>query len=205
MPAGADTVVMQERATEDAAGVRVAAGAVDEGRARTGASPARTSRPGSVVFARRPAGAPGRARHDRLARHRRGRGLPPAARRLLLDRRRAACRSARRSATGEIYDSNRYTIHGMLTRLGCEVIDMGVVPRRSRRRSSARSPTRPPRPTSSSPRRRVGRRGRFRQAAARQAGRGAVLEDRDEAGPPARLRPASAARTSSACRATRCR
>jgi molybdopterin molybdotransferase len=28
---------------------------------------------------------------------------------------------------GQIYDSNRYTIHGMLTRLGCEVIDMGVV------------------------------------------------------------------------------
>ncbi len=30
-------------------------------------------------------------------------------------------------AAGQIYDSNRYTIHGMLTRLGCEVIDMGVV------------------------------------------------------------------------------
>ncbi len=30
-------------------------------------------------------------------------------------------------AEGEIYDSNRYTIHGMLTRLGCEVLDMGVV------------------------------------------------------------------------------
>ena len=30
--------------------------------------------------------------------------------------------------TGQIYDSNRYTIHGMLTRLGCDVIDMGVVP-----------------------------------------------------------------------------
>ena len=28
---------------------------------------------------------------------------------------------------GEIYDSNRYTLWGMLTRLGCEVIDMGVV------------------------------------------------------------------------------
>jgi molybdopterin molybdotransferase len=28
---------------------------------------------------------------------------------------------------GEIYDSNRYTIHGMLTRLGCEALDMGVV------------------------------------------------------------------------------
>ncbi len=30
-------------------------------------------------------------------------------------------------AEGQIYDSNRYTIHGMLERLGCEVIDMGVV------------------------------------------------------------------------------
>lgn len=29
--------------------------------------------------------------------------------------------------TGEIYDSNRYSMWGMLTRLGCEVIDMGVV------------------------------------------------------------------------------
>ena len=28
---------------------------------------------------------------------------------------------------GQIYDSNRYTIHGMLERLGCEVLDMGVV------------------------------------------------------------------------------
>jgi molybdopterin molybdotransferase len=28
---------------------------------------------------------------------------------------------------GEIYDSNRYTIHGMLLRLGCEPLDMGVV------------------------------------------------------------------------------
>ncbi len=28
---------------------------------------------------------------------------------------------------GQIFDSNRYTIHGMLTRLNCEVIDMGVV------------------------------------------------------------------------------
>ena len=28
---------------------------------------------------------------------------------------------------GQIYDSNRYTIHGMLTRLGCDVVDMGVV------------------------------------------------------------------------------
>jgi len=30
-------------------------------------------------------------------------------------------------ATGEIYDSNRYTIHGLLARLNCDAIDMGVV------------------------------------------------------------------------------
>ena len=29
---------------------------------------------------------------------------------------------------GAVYDSNRYTIFGLLTRLGCEVIDFGVVP-----------------------------------------------------------------------------
>ncbi|MAT66155.1 MAG: molybdopterin molybdenumtransferase MoeA [Gammaproteobacteria bacterium] len=29
---------------------------------------------------------------------------------------------------GQIYDSNRYTLHAMLTRLGVEVIDLGVVP-----------------------------------------------------------------------------
>ena len=28
---------------------------------------------------------------------------------------------------GEVYDSNRYTLYGMLTRLGCEIIDLGVV------------------------------------------------------------------------------
>jgi molybdopterin molybdotransferase len=31
-------------------------------------------------------------------------------------------------AAGEIYDSNRYTLYGMLTRLGCETLDLGVVP-----------------------------------------------------------------------------
>jgi molybdopterin molybdotransferase len=33
-------------------------------------------------------------------------------------------------APGEIYDSNRYTLHGLLTRLGADIIDMGVVPDR---------------------------------------------------------------------------
>ena len=31
---------------------------------------------------------------------------------------------------GQIYDSNRYTLHGMLTRLGVEQLDMGVIPDR---------------------------------------------------------------------------
>ena len=31
---------------------------------------------------------------------------------------------------GQIYDSNRYTLHGMLRRLGVELIDMGVIPDR---------------------------------------------------------------------------
>ncbi len=66
-------------------------------------------------------------------------------------------------AAGEIYDSNRYTLYGMLTRLDCEVIDMGVVedtpdtlerafatPRQARRRRHHLG-------------RRVGRRSRLRQ------------------------------------------
>jgi len=31
-------------------------------------------------------------------------------------------------ALGEIYDSNRYTLHGMLTRVGTDITDLGVVP-----------------------------------------------------------------------------
>jgi molybdopterin molybdotransferase len=30
-------------------------------------------------------------------------------------------------AEGEVYDSNRYTLHGMLSRLGVEILDLGVV------------------------------------------------------------------------------
>ena len=39
----------------------------------------------------------------------------------------------RHARPGQIYDSNRYTIFGMLTRLGVDVIDMGVDSRRSGR------------------------------------------------------------------------
>jgi molybdopterin molybdotransferase len=33
-------------------------------------------------------------------------------------------------APGEVYDSNRYTLYGALTRAGCELVDMGVIPDR---------------------------------------------------------------------------
>lgn len=38
---------------------------------------------------------------------------------------------------GAVYDSNRYTVFGLLTRLGVEVIDMGVVPDRPARLEAA--------------------------------------------------------------------
>jgi molybdopterin molybdotransferase len=37
------------------------------------------------------------------------------------------CSIGAQPRSGEIFDSNRYTIYGMLTRLGCEVLDLGVV------------------------------------------------------------------------------
>ena len=86
MPDGADTVVMQERVS--AVGGR----GQDSRRAAEGAERARgrlrhRARPGRVQA--RPDVAPGRARHDRLARDRRGVRVSAAARRLLLHRRRA--------------------------------------------------------------------------------------------------------------------
>ena len=91
--------------------------------------------------------------------------------------------------TGQIYDSNRYTLHGMLSRLGCEIARHGRGAGRAggagaRVRDGGRE-----RGRRHHLGRRLGRRGRLREAAARPAGRGGVLEDRDEARAPARLRP----------------
>jgi len=125
MPPGADTVVMQERATEDAAGVRVAAGAVTRaGQNRRFAG--EDLKAGQTVFAAgqlvRPAelgmmaslgiGEVSVYRRLRVAFFSTGDELASIGTPL---------------AAGEVYDSNRYTIHGMLVRLDCEVIDMGVV------------------------------------------------------------------------------
>jgi molybdopterin molybdotransferase len=124
IPDGADTVVMQEH-TEQLSGDRIR---IDD-----------RNRPGQHV---RPAGEDIR-RGDLVAA--KGRRLSPADLGLLaslgvnevpLTRRPRVAffstgdelRSVGETlATGEIYDSNRYMLYGMLTRLGVEVIDMGVI------------------------------------------------------------------------------
>jgi len=126
MPQGADTVVMQERATEVSGGVKVHPGAVTAaGQNRRFAG--EDLKAGQVVFSR-------------------GQPLRPAEIGMLASlginevsvyrRLRVAFFSTGdelRSigtplAEGQIYDSNRYTLFGMLSRLNCETLDMGVVP-----------------------------------------------------------------------------
>jgi molybdopterin molybdotransferase len=126
MPPGADTVVMQERASVTADGVRIAAGAVSRaGQNRRFAG--EDVKRGTTVLR---AGHPGRpAEIGVLA----SLGIAEATvyRRLRVaffstgDELRAIGETL---GAGEVYDSNRYTLYGMLTRLGCDVLDMGVVP-----------------------------------------------------------------------------
>jgi molybdopterin molybdotransferase len=125
MPPGADTVVMQERAQETPGGVTIGAGAVTKaGQNRRFAG--EDLKRGEVLF-------------------REGQPLRPAEVGMLASlgiNEVAVYRKLRVAffstgdelvsigtplAAGEIYDSNRYTIHAMLTRLDCEVLDMGVV------------------------------------------------------------------------------
>ena len=126
MPAGTDTVVMQERAAETSGGVTIAGGAVAKaGQNRRFAG--EDLQRGGVVFR---AGQPlhpaelgmlaslgineiGVYRKLRVAFFSTGDELKSIGQPL---------------AAGQIYDSNRYTLHGMLTRLNCDIVDMGVVP-----------------------------------------------------------------------------
>jgi molybdopterin-biosynthesis enzyme MoeA-like protein len=66
---------------------------------------------------------------------------------------------------GAVYDSNRYTLWGMLIRLGCEVIDMGVVKDDPTALEAAFREAAGLRRCHHHQRRRFGRRGRFHQAA----------------------------------------
>ncbi len=126
MPEGADTVVMQERTQEQDGRVTIERGAVGKaGQNRRFAG--EDLKAGQVVFHAgqrvRPAelGMMASLGVGEVTVHRRLRvaffstgdelksiGTPLAA--------------------GDVYDSNRYTLHGMLARLDCEMLDMGVVP-----------------------------------------------------------------------------
>jgi len=126
MPEGADSVVMQERTNEDASGVHIAAGALAKaGQNRRFAG--EDLKAGAVVFRK---GQPVRpAELGMMASL--GIGEVTVYRRL-----RVAFFSTGDElksigtplSAGDVYDSNRYTLYGMLSRLNCEMVDMGVVP-----------------------------------------------------------------------------
>jgi molybdopterin molybdotransferase len=123
VPEGADTVVMQERAKASGKSVTFAAGQKTGQNVREAGEDLKAGevalRKGRII---RPAelgliaslgiGEVGVFRPLRVAFFSTGDELKSVGSKL---------------AEGEIYDSNRYTIYGMLTRLGCEVLDMGVV------------------------------------------------------------------------------
>jgi molybdopterin molybdotransferase len=125
MPQGADSVVMQERTSETSGQVRIAKGALaNAGQNRRLAG--EDLKAGQMVFRAgqrvHPAelgmmaslgiGEVGVYRKVRVAFFSTGDELKSIGTPL---------------AAGEIYDSNRYTLYGMLTRMGCDIVDMGVV------------------------------------------------------------------------------
>ena len=124
MPAGCDSVIPQEFVAEESdTAIVIAAGVLKAGRqpALCRRRPEGGQRGTRGRKAIRPADLGLSPRSDR-----RSAGAAPPARRLLLDRRRAAS-IGQPLDEGSVYDSNRYTIYGMLQRLGCDIIDMGIV------------------------------------------------------------------------------
>jgi molybdopterin molybdotransferase len=126
MPEGADAVVMQERTREEGDKVRVAPGAITKaGQNRRFAG--EDLKAGQVVFRTGQLVHP--AEIGMMASL--GIGEVSVYRKLRVaffstgDELRSIGTAL---AEGEIYDSNRYTIYGMLKRLSCDILDMGVVP-----------------------------------------------------------------------------
>jgi len=123
IPIGADTVVMQERATASAGEVRIPPGpqqgqnvrtaGCDIGRGQAVFRRGQSLRPAEIgMIASLGIGEVSVYRRLRVAYFSTGDELVQVGQPL---------------AVGQIYDSNRYTLHGMLTRLGVDSIDLGVV------------------------------------------------------------------------------
>jgi molybdopterin molybdotransferase len=123
VPEGADTVVMQERARAEGKSVTFAAGqktgqnvreaGEDLKRGAIALAKGRIVRPAELgLIASLGLGEVGVMRPLRVAFFSTGDELRAIGTPL---------------GEGQIYDSNRYTLHGMLARLGCDAIDMGVV------------------------------------------------------------------------------
>ncbi len=97
---------------------------------------------------------------------------------------------------GAIYNSNRFTLTGLLRMLGCEVEDLGIVPDTlDATREALRQRGRDERRDRDLGRGVGGRRG-SRQARGRRRGTSGPLADRDEAGPAARVRRGATRRAS---------
>src|SRR6202521_4117736 len=123
VPEGADTVVMQERARAHAKSIAFAAGQKTGQNVREAGEDLKA---GSVALKKGRIVRP--AELGLIASLRIGEvGIYPPLRVAFFSTGDELKSVGSPLGAGEIYDSNRYTIHGMLTRLGCEALDMGVV------------------------------------------------------------------------------
>ena len=124
IPVGADTIVMQERAEANGANIRIAPGQKQGQHVRQAGEDLKQ---GAIALAK---GHPVRPAELGLIASL-GLGEVSVYRPLRVaffstgDELRSIGSTL---GEGQIYDSNRYTIYGMLQRLGCEALDMGVVP-----------------------------------------------------------------------------
>jgi molybdopterin molybdotransferase len=123
IPAGADTVIMQERATVSgdtvsvtpvaAAGANTRKAGEDLRRGATALRRGQPLRPAEIgLLASLGIGEVAVYRKLRVAFFSTGDELVPIGEPL---------------GPGQIYDSNRYTLYGMLQRMGCDALDMGVI------------------------------------------------------------------------------
>lgn len=123
MPAGCDTVVIQEVVRVEGEQIVVPAGQKPGGNWR---------RAGEDLAAGRPALNAGRMLRPAELGLLASLGIAeiPVRRRLrvaIFSTGDELCSIGAQPAAGEIFDSNRYTLHGMASRLGCDVFDLGVV------------------------------------------------------------------------------